>query len=181
MEYNLLIDSLPTEYGGYKLNTSFRQPLKMLRLLKDQELDEIERAAIYVRMFFPEARVRDFQRLSEYIDYYVSRGREQKDDGSEPVFDLEQDANRIHAAFLQVYHIDLSVEDMHWWKFLSLLENLPDGTMLSHAISVRAMKVPRRTKENAEYVDSINRQKKAFALGVEKTVGQKLQDLWGNL
>lgn len=56
------------------------------------------------------------------------------------LMDFEQDSGRIYASFLQAYNIDLFEVELHWHKFLILLQNLPEWTTLSKVISIRAYK-----------------------------------------
>lgn len=80
--------------------------------------------------------------------------------------DFEQDAALIYAAFLQTYGIDLYAvrNQMDWRIFVALLKGIPENTELSRTIKIRGMKVPERTKDNSEYVDSIIKAKRAVAL-----------------
>ncbi len=52
-------------------------------------------------------------------------------------FDFEKDAELIYAGFQQQYGIDLQTTEMHWWRFMILLENLGEGTRLSKVIEYR--------------------------------------------
>lgn len=52
-------------------------------------------------------------------------------------FDFEKDAELIYAGFQQQYGIDLQTAEMHWWRFMILLENLGEGTRLSKVIEYR--------------------------------------------
>lgn len=53
------------------------------------------------------------------------------------VIDFRQDANLIYAAFMQQYGIDLTeVEELHWHKFLALLDGLI-GTKLTEVMGYR--------------------------------------------
>jgi len=175
--FNPLLDELPTEYGGYAINTDFRQPIKFFAMLRDPEIDETEKAVVAVLQFFPSADVyKDLGRLLEYIPQYINRGVEAKESKDDPVFDLLEDSERIYAAFLQVYHIDLTLIKMHWWTFLSLLDNLPDCTKLSEVVGIRAQKIPKGADKN--WASSMRKMKDAYALGKQKTVGEKLQDIW---
>ena len=54
-------------------------------------------------------------------------------------FDFEKDADLIYAGFMQQYGIDLQTEDMHWWKFMILLENLGSGTRLNKVMEYRTI------------------------------------------
>ena len=52
-------------------------------------------------------------------------------------FDFKEDAELIYAGFIQQYGIDLQETDMHWWKFMILLENLGSETRLSKVMEYR--------------------------------------------
>ncbi|MCU7380854.1 bacteriophage Gp15 family protein [Clostridiales Family XIII bacterium ASD5510] len=54
------------------------------------------------------------------------------------VIDFDLDADRIFAAFLQAYGIDLTTEDLHWHKFSALLAALPDDTLMCKVIGWRS-------------------------------------------
>lgn len=95
--------------------------------------------------------------------------------------DFEQDAELIYAAFLQTYGIDLYAvrNQMDWRIFLALLKGIPENTELSRTIKIRGMKIPERTKENSEYVDSIIKAKRAVALEEPIEVKkQRLAKMW---
>lgn len=174
---NFLIDELPSEYGGYKLNTSFRVPLKFLALQNDGDLSEREKTYITLKMFFPDFDGRHINELLDFIPYYINRGKDVEPDG-DVVFDLIEDSGRVYAAFLQVYNIDLLRDDMHWWKFLTLLECLPGGTKLAEVISIRATPLPRVDKHNRNQVSALIKMKDLYAIKGQKTIGQKMQDVW---
>lgn len=67
------------------------------------------------------------------------------------VFDYIEDGGRLVAAFQQAYGIDLTdgMLDMHWWRFRSLLDNLPEGTALGRVMAFRGWTKPSKAK-NAE-------------------------------
>lgn len=95
--------------------------------------------------------------------------------------DFEQDAALIYAAFLQTYGIDLYAvrNQMDWRIFVALLKGIPENTELSRTIKIRGMKVPERTKENSEYVDSIIKAKRAVALDEPIAVKkQRMAKMW---
>lgn len=97
------------------------------------------------------------------------------------LFDFEQDAALIYSAFLQTYGIDLYAvrNQMDWRIFIALLKGIPENTEFSRTIKIRGMKVPERTKENSEYVDSIIKAKRAVALDEPIEVKkQRLAQMW---
>ena len=87
----------------------------------------------------------------EHIDqmfWFMACGREKQKkhfprkaagiNGNTP-FDFEKDADLIYAGFYQQYRIDLQKSNMHWWKFMILLENLGEETRLSRLIEYRTI------------------------------------------
>ena len=74
-------------------------------------------------------------------------------------FDFEEDADLIYAGFLQQYGIDLQESDMHWWKFMILLENLGNGTRLSRIMEFRTIDTKQKglSKEQRRFYEAMQR------------------------
>lgn len=107
--------------------------------------------------------------------------KKKKSADDQKMMDFEQDAELIYAAFLQTYSIDLYAvrNQMDWRIFIALLKGIPENTELSRTIKIRGMKIPERTKENSEYVDSIIKAKRAVALEEPIEVKkQRLAKMW---
>ena len=58
---------------------------------------------------------------------------------SELAMDFAYDADYLVGAFQQAYRIDLTVERIHWWRFLALLKSLPEDTMMAKVMCWRTM------------------------------------------
>lgn len=98
----------------------------------------------------------------------------------EKVMDFRQDWALIYAGFRQAYGIDLFAEqDMHWMQFTALLQGLPNSTMLSRVMEIRAMKVP--TKASPEYRARIAQLKAEYALKTSAPVQSGLMALFKSL
>lgn len=181
--FNLLLDKLPKEFKGKAFNTDFRQVLKAFNLFKDEDLTDNEKTFIFVRIFFDSFDRNEINEYIEFLNWYILGADENKEsEEEESVFDWEIDANYIYSAFKQVYNIDLSEVNMHWWRFISLFNGLPEGTKLSEIIKIRTMEIPKQTKENIKQISAIKKAKNFFALNKEnskKSVGTQLQDIWG--
>ncbi len=76
-------------------------------------------------------------------DEKLEKGRTKMPSSSTPLFDFWNDARLIIGAFQQVYGLDLFTSDMHWWRFLCLLESLPSSTRLSERMQTRGQKPSR--------------------------------------
>ena len=54
-----------------------------------------------------------------------------------PMYSFLYDQQMIFAAFMQQYHIDLTEETLHWWKFKALLNNLM-GNPMAEVMCIRS-------------------------------------------
>lgn len=63
-------------------------------------------------------------------------------------FDFTYDAPYIFAAFLQVYRIDLTEAEMHWYKFKALFDSLPAECQFSKIISYRGADISQIKNKN---------------------------------
>ncbi|MFT3982281.1 MAG: Gp15 family bacteriophage protein [Lachnospiraceae bacterium] len=65
------------------------------------------------------------------------------------ILDYEIDANLIYSAFMEQYWIDLiDIEELHWHKFLALLNGLSGSTRLREVMGYRSYK-----KDNRRNID----------------------------
>ena len=65
----------------------------------------------------------------------------------------------IYAGFMQQYGIDLQTEDMHWWKFMILLENLGSDTRLNKVMEYRTIDTNNKnlSKREREFYKAMQR------------------------
>lgn len=87
------------------------------------------------------------------------------DDGLQSkTYDFEFDASRIYTAFLRTYGVDLSVERIHFFKFMFMLSDLDEDCSHSKVVSVRQTSLQgKKGKERAAYV----KMKRLYALPVK--------------
>lgn len=96
----------------------------------------------------------------------------------EKLLSYSADIAAIYAAFMQVYKIDLYakaendadlIETLHWWKFLALLNNLPEGNRLTdyymHFRGLDIGKLPSKTDADRKYRQSVSEIKQLVSLG----------------
>jgi len=163
MDFNTILDELPDSFNGCRVNTDFRQGLRFFAAMADKDLDENERAAVIIRLFFPDGIPEETSEIWPFIEYFISGGDEDKNGSSGPrVFDFNADSGRLYAAFLQTYGIDLRSASMHWWIFLELFRDLPEDTMLLKVIDIRGKKPPKYADD--EYKQALRKAKRAFAI-----------------
>ena len=164
---NILLDDLPHEWNGYIVNTWFQIGVQLSLLQEDKDISDMERAEIMIRLLFENAdgSIREFpqsmEELEQCIKWFMNGWY--LDNVVEPekkelrMMDYDIDQWRIYADFLQIYHIDLSVSDMHWWMFQGLLWNMPmEQSSFMQCLEIRQKK-PRKGATAAE--------KKAIEMG----------------
>nr|DAY80992.1 MAG TPA: hypothetical protein [Caudoviricetes sp.] len=130
---NVMLDPLPSEWNGYKVNTDFRVGLQVYLLEYDPDLSKTEKSYLIECLLFENenGELRDTPEgdaLQECITWFLNgwyHDREEKAKKTRRLVDYDIDQWRIYADFLQCYHIDLSTVDMHWWMFNGLLWNMP--------------------------------------------------------
>lgn len=166
-----LTEQFPTKLniGGAAcpINSDFRTVLRCYEVqggskeLSPDQLSEI------LRLFYPKSK-----RFSEeHIDkmfWFFACGREKEKKkfprkiaglNNKQPFDFETDADLIYAGFMQQYGIDLQKEDMHWWKFMILLENLGSDTRLQKVMEYRTIDTSSKnlSKEQRKFLKAMQK------------------------
>lgn len=70
----------------------------------------------------------------------------------ERAYSFEYDQERILAAFLQQYSIDLTQTTLHWWVFLALLGNLYENQMANVMAARTEVVEPKASKETKKQI-----------------------------
>lgn len=138
---NILTDQLPNgaEAGGVKyiLDTDFRAGIKFAVMLEKGE----QNAFNLLKPFFPQGIPQDINGALEAVIYFYACGNVPKDTETakkeKPVYSFTVDAETIFADFWRFYNIDLSVEQLHWYVFRSLLEGLSEDSGFKKRIYYR--------------------------------------------
>lgn len=126
----------------YPVHTDFREWIRFESLLNDGDVPENLRLFIALRLVFGDNVPEDIEAAKRFALWFYLGGadppeKDESDDGepSEPplesrrVYDFEYDSEYIFAAFMELYRIDLSEANMHWWKFRALFLGLHDCKM----------------------------------------------------
>ena len=146
----------------YPIRTDFRIWLSVSELLEKEDLVHAMLRApelCYLKKR-PQSQKGAFLALMDFLLLGEKTGKEDKK--SERLFSFSEDEELIYASFLKEYGIDLSKEEMHWWRFVALLRCLGTDTPLSRVMSIRMAK-PSDIK-NPKERRHLLRQKKLFAL-----------------
>lgn len=181
MSYDFLKEPFPesvlVEGKEMKVRTSFRNILNILSLFKDGLFSEAEKQILSLTLFyekFPDHGLKAMEEMMRFIRCYTEE--EEKEESREETVDFEIDSSRIYSAFFQIYGIDLSKTEMHWFQFVSMFENLNDGTPnLVNIMNIRQMKIDPSLP--SEKKAEIRRLKKKYALSTEQEPYSKSSEL----
>ena len=117
----------------YKINTDFRVAIECNKVAEDETIGDYERSLAVIYLLFGDEGIdtpQHYKKLLELAKKYLSCGKELKDNINEkPDMDYIQDMDFIEASFMSDYHMDLSEENMHWWKFFNLLNGLSNSEL----------------------------------------------------
>lgn len=148
---NILLDALPTEYEGVKVNTSFRIGIQLALLQEETDLTNRERAILSMQLLFgdEDGNVKQVPKnISECIRWFMTGWdhdrRVSSENQNKRLIDYDVDQFRIYADFLNIYGIDLNTADLHFWAFQGLLWNMPhERSSFLQCIEIRTKK-PRK-------------------------------------
>ena len=129
----LLEDGLPEEIDGISIYPDFRNMIRFELLLQDDHVPEMSKLTVGLQLLFAEMPTDIFSGVERLLWFYSGGRSEEKKNRAAAAahppraYDFEKDAELIYAAFMSTYGINLAtVEYLHWWEFLALLEPLPD-------------------------------------------------------
>ena len=164
---NVLLEDMPEEYEGYRIDPDFRTGILISMCLSDPELTELEQRLVAVNLLFTDKIPPPEQAMSG-ISWFMNANNHDNYDGvkqSEVILmDYGVDQWRIYAAFMAQYHIDLNKVNMHWFIFRGLLDNLSECSF-TDVMQLRQKKIPsylsakerKSSRENRRY-SSLERQ-----------------------
>lgn len=177
----LLLDGLPEEYEGIPISADYRNMIQVDLILHDPAINETEKVVAALYQLYPDLPG-DIHKAVEGLVWFYTRGNavgDGKDSGTKKAakkaFDFEQDANLIYAAFYAIYGISLTtVNFLHWWEFMALLEGLPETTLLQRVMYWRTVDVNGLPKHEKKHVLKM---RKLFALKEQEKPALDIEEL----
>lgn len=178
---NLLVDKLPTDYEGLKIDTNFRSFILFELLMQDNELKEEEKIYLAINLFYKEPP-EDLKKAIEGILWFYRCGEEEKKVGKsggesrkKQIYSYEYDAKLIYSAFLDQYGVDLNeINYLHWFKFKALFEGLKSDNKICEIMSYRSIDLNKiKDKDERKKYRKLQRE---FALPDNRTIEEKEQD-----
>ena len=170
--FERLPDSITVDGKRYKCNFDFRNVLKMLDIMQRDDIFPDARDYLCARCVCnaPKNAAKVFNELCTVLFPKAT------ETGGKRLTSYEQDAALIRCAFRQVYGIDLFRENLHWFEFTELLQNLPEGNRYEETIGIRARPMPAATKYNAKEREWLLKAKQSVALHLtEKEQARKYE------
>lgn len=183
---DLLTDVPPTVWEGHEINWDFRPMVKtineMARAKSDTERAQVAYRAVDRFFHFPIA-VKNLPDAFQSLIRFLRAGMPQQEEeesssggsgSGEVTYDYAADAGYIVAAFQQAYHIDLTSERVHWWRFCALFYALPEETTMRKIMDIRATDTSELDESNRRRYEE---QKARFALPSYLTGVKRIETL----
>lgn len=184
---NILIDKLPhhVEIDGvkYQINCDFRTSIRFELLIQESDLSIQDKVNQALKLYFNEIPY-NTKKAVEQIIWFYSCGASDKDKSSndddtssnftQRAYSFEYDKNYIFSAFYQIYGIDLTKKDLHWWKFKALFNSLTDDCLFSKIMYYRNVEI--NSKMSKEYQQHIRKLKELYALPLTKTEQKQVEE-----
>lgn len=149
--YETFPDTVNIHGEDVAIITDFREYIKLLDMLKCEELDAMQKTLLLAQYFLDEIEV-DKEAISALTAFVVmdpdsDESESYEEDGEteesglkKNLFSYEIDYPFILSGFLRDYGIDLETVDyIHWWKFRMLFDGLSDDTEIKQRIMYRGI------------------------------------------
>jgi len=177
---NILVDKLPTEYKGLKIETNFRSFILFELLMQDRKLKDEEKIYLALKLFYKETP-KDMQKAIEGILWFYRGGKQDKKEKNQgksekkAIYSFEYDAELIYSAFKHDYGLDLNeIEYLHWFKFKSLFGGLNEQNKICKYMEYRAINLNKIKDKDTR--NKYKKLKQLCALPDERTEEEKQKD-----
>lgn len=190
---NILIDKLPNEYKGLKIDTNFRSFILFELLMQDNKIFINKKIEIALNLFYKNIDFKNQYEIKKAIDgilwfYTLGKNEEKKDKKikekptkkQKAIYSYEYDANLIYSAFLSQYKLDLNeIDYLHWWKFKSLFEGLNDENRICEIMGYRSIDLSKIKDENQR--EHYRKLKMKYALPDNRSEEEKEEEFANSL
>ena len=182
---NILIDKLPCSVIVDNIDTEivsdFRTSILFEQLMKDNSVNDDVKIELALNLYFPNQYIINTIDAVNKIIWFYSGGKDIKESSGKSnssninIYDFEQDADYIYAAFMEQYKIDLAdIDYLHWWKFKSLFYGLNKDIQLSKIMFYRSVELTDdMTKNERKFYRDM---KRLYALEDMRSEEEKEQD-----
>lgn len=156
----------------FNVDMSFDNILRLFEMFDDVLIIEVEKPFLAIKMLIDDFDEK-FESLEQGVELFnfllkefLKIDADDQDENPVKIFDFTKDAEIIFASFYAEYKIDLFEVsgELHWYKFLALLNNLDDESKFKQIVGIRTMKIPTTDESSQEYRDHIIKMKKIYSL-----------------
>lgn len=171
----------------YPVNCDFRIGIQFENVRKGKGSDA-EKLIRLLRLYYPVRippdigkaldRIIWFYRCGEEKEKEEKKERYQRRGSKDPAYSFSQDAPYIYAAFKEQYGIDLTKEDLHWWKFMALFESLGEDTKMSRIMYYRKVSTSGMSKSERAFINDMKKLYKIRDDGEEKLSLEERNRKW---
>jgi len=179
--------TLPTtaEIDGVEvpIRTDFRVCLEIIEALNDADLDDSDRSAVALALFYPDLdAVHNYDEALLQCLIFLDGGRERNYNKKSPrLMDWAQDFDRIIAPVNRVlgyearavpYDAEANTGGLHWWTFLAAYMEMGNKCLFSQIVNIRE-KLKRGKKLDKEERAWYNRNRDLVDLKTQYTEAEK--------
>lgn len=164
----LLLGELPqkarVDGHDYAVNWGFRHSLLFEGLMLDAGVPPVLKLQQALSLYYP-VMPANAEAALEGALWFWRCGRQRPEAGTAAgggkkprLFDFEQDAPYLYAAFMRDYGIDLTAESgLHWWKFCALLEGLDRDNLFCRILEYRGADLEGMNGEQRRFYTEMQR------------------------
>ena len=179
---NILTDALPTELKicgkTCPIKSDFRTWIKVSALMSNHNIDEISALTESLKLVFFKLPPKLSDAIGAILEFYNPKKIQNTGGGEvskKRIYDFSYDAELIYAAFLQQYKLDLCREELHWWQFKTLFDNLTEETQFIKVVGYRSIKLEKiKDKEQRKFY---RKMKELYKLPDNRTQEERERDM----
>lgn len=155
--FRTLDNSVYVNGSSVAVNTDFRMGVAIEIELLSEEPD----VAGLLAAFYADGITHDVQAaVRAMLDFYVgpsTPGEVSKQPRRERWYDFIVDADVLYASFRAAYGLDLSNQNLHWWMFRDLMQNLPQESAFMRRVHYRVADISKLGKDEKDHYAKMKR------------------------
>ena len=195
---NVLISGLPKTVNvngsPFLIKTNFSIGIAFNKLMLDRNIPNYEKIIRAIHLWYykdkmpPHKTPKEIYYAFNAIMWFFTMGEEDLEGetnesshkntrirtGAKNILDYDYDQSYIVGAFQQLYGIDLTVENIHWWRFKMLFNSLTKETKMVEIMGYRSMEInPKWQEDQRKFYQEM---KMLYALPDNRTEEEKERD-----
>lgn len=145
-------ESIIVDGVEYPIDTDFRVWVQFQGILLSDDTNDVKAdkvCRLMESMQIPTIK----ECLDSMLAFYAGASTENQtgSGGNVRAYDFEKDSEYIFSAFLDSYGIDLTTENLHWWRFKALFKSLPEDCQMCKIMMYRTIDLKKVPKEQRKF------------------------------